>query len=179
MFCWKINENAEMRLLEERHAEALFLLADQNRAYLREWLPRVFSSLEETRKFIRENLEQFTTNRGFGAGIWWKKELAGFISLREINWSDRYGVISYWLGASYQGHGLVTASCRAIINYGFGELGLNRLEMQCGETNQRSRAIPEKLGFTQEGKLRQAQWLYDHYIDLVIYGLLASEWRMH
>jgi ribosomal-protein-serine acetyltransferase len=41
----------------------------------------------------------------------------------------------------------------------------------------KSRAIPEKLGFVQEGITRQEEWLYDHYVDHVIYGLLAKDWH--
>jgi ribosomal-protein-serine acetyltransferase len=53
---------------------------------------------------------------------------------------------------------------------------LNKVEIHCAVDNKRSRAIPERLGFTQEGIIRANQWLYDHYVDDVIYGMLASEW---
>lgn len=43
--------------------------------------------------------------------------------------------------------------------------------------NLRSRRIPERLGFTQEGVLRQVRWRKDHFDDHVVYGMLASEWR--
>ena len=48
--------------------------------------------------------------------------------------------------------------------------------IHCAVGNRRSRAIPERLGFTQEGIARDAEWLYDHYVDLVTYSLLAPEW---
>ena len=43
--------------------------------------------------------------------------------------------------------------------------------------NHKSRAIPERFGFKKEGMIRQAEWLYDHYVDHIIYGLLAREWK--
>ncbi len=72
---------------------------------------------------------------------------------------------------------MVTKSCRVLIDYAFNELKLNRVEMRCGVENKKSRNIPEKLGFREEGVVRQAGWLHDHFVDYVIYGMLASEWR--
>ena len=71
----------------------------------------------------------------------------------------------------------MTEACRAMLNYGFDVLGLNKIEIRCATGNTRSCAIPRRLGFTQEGIIRQAEWLYDHYVDLVLYWMLASEWR--
>jgi ribosomal-protein-serine acetyltransferase len=63
------------------------------------------------------------------------------------------------------------------VNYGLHDLGLNRVEIRAAEFNTRSRAIPERLGFTQEGIIRQAEWLYDYYVDHVVYGMLSEEWK--
>jgi len=67
----------------------------------------------------------------------------------------------------------VYGACR----YFFDALGLNRVEIRCDPANTRSRAIPERLGFTQEGVLRQVGTLSHGYYDHVVYGLLAHEWR--
>jgi ribosomal-protein-serine acetyltransferase len=179
MFRYRIDEETELRLLEERHAQELFALIDQNRTYLREWLPWVdgTTSLEDTRKFIRFSLEQFARNEGFNAGIWYHSKLAGVIGHHKINWANRKTSIGYWLGVSFQGKGLMTKSCRAVVNYDLNELKLNRIEIRCAVENRKSRAIPERLGFRQEGIIRQAEWLYDHFVDLVVYGMLADEWK--
>ena len=71
----------------------------------------------------------------------------------------------------------MTKSCLALINYAFDELKLNRVEMHCGVENKRSRKIPEKLGFIEEGVVRQAGWLHGRFVDFVIYGILANEWE--
>jgi RimJ/RimL family protein N-acetyltransferase len=70
---------------------------------------------------------------------------------------------------------IMTKACEAFIEYGFNGLNLNRIEIRVAEGNMKSRAIPERLGFTEEGKIRQAEWLYDHYVDHIIYGLLAED----
>lgn len=178
MFICRLDAEAELRLLEDRHAAELFLLTDQNRGHLRRWLPWVdaTTSIEITRKFIKNALKQFSTNRGFQTGIWYQGRLVGVIGYHRIDWFNRKTSIGYWLGASFQGKGLMTKACRALVDYAFGELKLNRVEIRCAAQNKRSRAIPERLGFVQEGISRQAEWLYDHYVDHVIYGMLASEW---
>ena len=179
MFRFRIDDDTELRLLENRHAEELFALTDQNREHLRRWLPWLDNnrSLEDTRAFIAKSLIQYANNKGFPTGIWFKGALAGVIGYNTIDCSVRTASIGYWIGASFQGQGLVTGACRALIDYAFNGLGLNRVEIRCATGNKKSQAIPERLGFKQEGTVRQAEWLYDHFVDHAVYGMLASEWQ--
>jgi len=179
MFMLRLDADTELRLLEERHALELHALTDQNREHLRRWLPWVdaTSSVEVTRRFIQKGLKQFAAHRGFQAGIWHKGTLAGVIGYHKIDWHNRKTSLGYWLAASFEGKGIITKASRALIEYAFHELKLNRIEIRCAIENKRSRGIPERLGFIQEGTSRQAEWLYDHYVDHVIYGMLASEWQ--
>jgi ribosomal-protein-serine acetyltransferase len=65
-----------------------------------------------------------------------------------------------------------------MLDYLFDELGLHRVEIRCGTGNTRSCAIPERLGFTREGVLRQGEWVNDRWVDLVVWGMLEVEWRV-
>jgi ribosomal-protein-serine acetyltransferase len=179
LFSFRIDADTELRLLENRHTEELFALTNQNREYLRKWLPWLDNnkSVEDSRAFITRSLIQYASNEGFPTGIWFKGVLAGVIGYNKIEWSNRTASIGYWVGASFQGKGLATRACRALIDHAFNEFGLNRVEIRCATGNKKSRAIPERIGFTQEGTIRQAEWLYDHFVDHVVYGMLASEWR--
>jgi ribosomal-protein-serine acetyltransferase len=178
MFSYALNEDTELRLLEVRHAQTLFDLTDRNRAHLRQWLPWLDSTqtVEDTRNFIKDTLQQFAVNEGFQAGIWYQEQLAGVVGYHKIDWFNRQVEIGYWLGAEFQGRGLMTQACRALIDHAFHELKLNRVTIRCAVGNTRSCAIPERLGFVREGVISQGEWLYDHYADLVVYGMLASEW---
>jgi len=71
----------------------------------------------------------------------------------------------------------VTNSMKALIDFAFNYLKLNRIEVRVAVGNIRSRTIPKVLGFHEEGRLRDAEWLYDHYVDQVVYGLTATEWK--
>ncbi|CAN5853453.1 GNAT family protein [soil metagenome] len=178
MFACPVAERTELRLLEERHADELALLVDRNREHLRAWLPWVDGSRTpaDARIFIAGAMRRWGQNNGFTAGIWHEGEMAGTIGLHAIDWSSRASSIGYWIGSDFQGKGIATAACRAVLDHAFGALGLNRVEIRCAPANRRSRAVPERLGFTKEGTLRQVQLLYDRYTDLVVYAMLADEW---
>lgn len=171
----KVGEEIELRQFEERHAEELFALIEQNRRRLY-WLP-ASHSLEDTRKFIRHWLEKSAESKGFKAGIWCGGALAGAVGFNNIDWQNKSVSLGYWLAAPFEGRGFVTQSCRVLIDHAFGGLGLNRVEIRCAAGNRRSRAIPERLGFTMEGVLRQAEWVGGRKDDQVVYGLLAGEWE--
>lgn len=85
--------------------------------------------------------------------------------------------MGYWLAENCTGKGIITKSCKVIINYAFETLALNRIEIKCGTGNYKSKGIPEKLGFVQEGILHQAEYLNDGYIDLYLYSLLKKDWK--
>jgi ribosomal-protein-serine acetyltransferase len=179
MFRYPLAAGAELRLLELHHAEQVFDLVEQNREHLRRWLTWVDTThtVHDSRTFIRNTLQQFADNRGFSAGIWYQGALAGVIGYNYIDWQDSKAEFGYWLGEPFQGRGLMTRACRALMSHAFDELYLNRVEILCATGNARSRAIPERLGFTQEGVLRQAEWLTDRFVDLVVYAMLVSDWR--
>jgi len=166
-------------LLEPRHALDLFELVNSNRAQLREWLPFVdgYKSIKVATQFITRNREENSGEKGLVMGIWAGKLLAGVITFDTIDWSNRAALIGFWLGKSFQGKGIMTRSCNALIDLAFDELRLNRIEISCAVENRRCRLIPERLGFKQEGVSRQREWLYDHFVDTVSYGMLASEWK--
>jgi len=99
------------------------------------------------------------------------------VGYNQIDWQNRIGSIGYWLAEAYQGKGLMTTSCKALIDYGFGVLNLNRLVIACATENKPSRAIPKRLGFFHEGATRDAEWLYDHFVDHEIYAKLHRDWH--
>jgi ribosomal-protein-serine acetyltransferase len=179
MFSIPIDAFAALELLQEEHAPDVFALVERNRTHLRQWLPWLDqnTSVEHTASFIRGALRRFADHNGMTCGIRSGATLVGVIGLHLIDWPNRKTSIGYWVGQEHQGKGLVTSACAVLLDHCFGDLALNRVEIQCAVANRRSCAIPERLGFTREGVLRQGEWLYDHFVDLASYALVASEWR--
>ena len=54
-------------------------------------------------------------------------------------------------------------------------MGLHRVEIRCAIDNHRSRAVPHRLGFRLEGQMREAEWLYNHWVDHAVYAGLATD----
>jgi ribosomal-protein-serine acetyltransferase len=99
------------------------------------------------------------------------------IGFNRIDRLERIGYIGYWLAQSHRGKGIMTESCRSLINYGFNTLKLNRVVIACATANQRSRAIPLRLGFTHEGVVRDAEWLYTEFVEHDLYALPVEDWK--
>ena len=179
MFTYKLDEVSELGLLEERHSGELAELTDHNREHLREWLPWLDDNrtVEDSKNFIRATLKQFAGNNGFQAGIWYEGRLAGVAGYHGINWGNRRTSLGYWLAEEFEGKGLMTKSCNALTTHAFGAYGLNRVTIACATGNKKSRAIPERLGFELEGVEREAEWLYDHFVDHALYGMLVRDWE--
>jgi ribosomal-protein-serine acetyltransferase len=179
MFRAQIRDNLYLQLLEERHASEVFSLVDQDRSYLREWLPWVDSTetIDDTVSFIRSSLEQFASGKGFVAGIWSDQRFCGVIGTHKLDLLNRKGEIGYWLGRSFQRQGIMTAACRAVVTHLLGAMDLNRVAIHCARENEKSCAVAVRLGFTEEGLAREAQFLHGHFHDLRRFVMLKKDWK--
>lgn len=179
MFHLDITPDLELRLLTEAHSQMLYDLIERNRVYLRTWLSWVDSTraLDDTRRMIRFGLRQHARSSGMNAGIWYHNQLVGVVSYNYIDTVRGLTEIGYWLDEAHQGYGLMTAACRAMTDYAFSWLALKRVEIRCAQHNIRSRAVPERLGFVEEGIAPQLDWTADHYVESVVYSMLAANWQ--
>jgi ribosomal-protein-serine acetyltransferase len=174
----RISDDLELRLLELADAAELFALTDANRRYLRQWLPwlDIITQVDDTRDFIARTMQQFADREALVAAIWAGGKIVGLVGFNRIEQQDRIGYIGYWLAESYTGKGIMTKSCESLINYGFTTLKLDRVVIACATENHRSRAIPFRLGFTHEGVVRDAEWLYQEFVEHDIYALSIEDW---
>jgi ribosomal-protein-serine acetyltransferase len=181
MFTHRIDDELELRLYEEADTEALFALVDANREHLRRWLiwPNRIRSVEDERAFVAANRDRFAKENGFNAGIWLSGSLVGGIGFHYLDRDHRKTEIGYWLAASAQGKGVMTRTVRAMLAHAFGHWRLHRVIVYAATENRRSRAVVERVGFTLEGIVREAEWLGDRFVDLAQYSMLEQEWARH
>ena len=76
---------------------------------------------------------------------------------------------------NHWGRGLGSAISRALVRYGFRELNLHRIYLKVLSTNERAISVYRRLGFQQEGVLRDEQFRDGRYVDVIVMGLLENE----
>jgi ribosomal-protein-serine acetyltransferase len=174
----EVEPGLELRQFTMADAAGLYVVVNQNRAYLRQWLPWVdrTQSVDDIRDFIAARAEQFECSQGPNAAIWLRGRIIGTVGCHPIDWSNWHCSIGYWLEAGCQGKGIMTRCCTSLLDYLFQDTGLHRVTIQCGTENHKSCAIPQRLGFTREGVLRQAEWVNDRWLDLIAWSMLDREW---
>ena len=174
----RVSDDCALTPLAPQDAHELFSITDASRAHLRLWLPWLDSikRVEDTRAFIRAAETQSTHNNGTQLAIRRSGRIVGVVGHHQIDWRNRMTSLGYWVAQEHQGCGVVSAACRALVTHAFTHAQLNRVEIRCAVDNHKSRAIPQRLGFTQEGLIRDAEWLYDHFVDHIVYAMLAREW---
>jgi ribosomal-protein-serine acetyltransferase len=166
-----------LRLLDDTDAEALYAQVDRERERLSPWLPwAADETLAGVRSFITASREQEAQNNGFQVALVRDDEIIGVLGFHAISWLHRSTTIGYWLAAGHEGRGIMTTTVRALVDHAFSAWELHRVEIRAAVENHRSRAIPERLGFVQEGVLRDAERVAGRYLDEVVYSMLAPDW---
>ena len=175
----KVSDNLILRPVNPEDAKTLFSLTDNDREYLREWLPWVDGTKteEDTLDYITFSQKGEKEGRLLNLAIVWKGKVVGITGFNNIDRTNHIATIGYWLGNEYQGNGIMTSAVQTLTEYAFKELLMNKVEIHAAEENKKSRSIPERLGYAHEGTLRSNGWLYDHFVDHVVYGILADEWH--
>lgn len=148
-------------------------------AHLGGFMPKVvrLNTLESAQSYLHSVVE----SNGEGELLEWHifdgVILCGAIRLNHIEPENRKVSIGYYIGARFQGRGLATSSIRAVLRFVFEKLEFNRVQLKCASTNVASQRVAERLGFSWEGLLRQAELIDGQYVDHYVYGLLRSEFN--
>jgi ribosomal-protein-serine acetyltransferase len=174
-----INDDTHLDLVDPAHAPEFMALINRSRPYLRQWLAWLdrTTNVQELLGFIHSSLQVVAHQKGVVLWIWNQGKIVGIIHLREIDMANRQAMIGYWVGEEFRGKGFAKQATRALCGYAFRERGLNRIEIRCATGNTASQAVPQSLGFVREGVLRDKEWLYDHFVDHIVFSVLAKDWN--
>ena len=174
----KIDSQLSLHLARPELAPAVFAAVDNQREYLRKWLPWVDQTgkMEDTEAYIKESMRSNTDGTRLTTFIVYGEKLAGSVSAVSFNKDNKSCEVGYWLHKDLQGRGIMTRACQAFVDHLFKAKSLNRIEIKVAAKNLESQAIPMRLGFKREGVLREGLLIYAKYHDLVLFGLLRKEW---
>lgn len=163
----EIDSELYLELLNESHAPEIFDLTEKNRVYLDKWLPWVkyTKSKEDTLIFIKNSTEQFKNKTGLQTVIKYKNQIAGLIGLVEVSYLRNVTEIGYWLGEEFTGKGIMTRSCKALTDHTFREFKVNRINIICDVNNTASQNVPKRLGYFNQGILKNDKYLNGEYGD--------------
>ncbi len=170
-------ERLRLRWFREEDAAANFAVFSDPEV-TRYWSRAPWTELEQSVQMIASTM----ANCADGSGLRFAIEplaggdIIGNVSLFHFVDDSRRCDIGYALASRHWGHGYVSEALRAVIDYGFRELALNRIEADVDPANAASRRVLEKLGFREEGYMPERWIVQGEPADTVNYGLLKRYW---
>ena len=148
-------ERVLVRPFLESDAAALQEAVAESRQHLRPWMPwaDTYHSVEDAQDYIIRTQAQWLLRENMGLSFWEQASgrFLGGTGLHPRNWEIGHFEIGYWVRASATGHGYVTEAAHLLTEFAFDKLEANRVRIRCDERNERSAAVPRRLGFVYEG----------------------------
>tara|TARA_B100001964_G_C13874063_1_gene440010 strand:- start:71 stop:607 length:537 start_codon:yes stop_codon:yes gene_type:complete len=105
--------------------------------------------------------------------------LIGCCGLVYINWKDRHADLSLYIGKNdlyIDDNGLAEESCKLLLDYAFSDIGLNKVWTEIYEFDQKKYNLFEKIGFSQDGVLRQNYWFEGKWWNSIILSFLNKDY---
>jgi len=113
-----------------------------------------------------------------GIRLHYSDDLIGYVEIDGIQWAHGCGWLAIGIGnPSQRQKGYGTEAMQLLLRFAFHELNLHRLQLSVFSYNEAAIRLYEKLGFTREGAFREYLQRDGKRYDMLLYGLLASEWE--
>ena len=162
----------------EDFAEPIWKAKESSLEELRPWMSWAEEDLEGIVIFTRRCQQQWS------AGLEWnftildpEDEVIGCASIFGYVPRYRKAEVGYWIRSDRTGNGFAAEAVSALVGFGFEHIGLHRIELHCGISNDRSIRVAEKLGFEREGTMRHALRTASDWYDAYLYALLATDMK--
>jgi [ribosomal protein S5]-alanine N-acetyltransferase len=169
-----------LREIRTEDAEAIFATASDEET-MRFIGRETHQTIEDTRDYMRLQQVRYDERTVIRWGITLRDDdhdrVIGSCSLHHFDEGYHRAEIGYELNRDYWGQGIMPEAVSAVLTYGFGEMGLHRIEAIIDDANTRSKSLLLRLGFQYEGNLRQRFVSRNGFEDEYHYGLLRDEWR--
>jgi RimJ/RimL family protein N-acetyltransferase len=100
----------------------------------------------------------------------------GMVMLRAIDWVNRNAMFGLWVSPDAHGRGIGSASCEQMLAIGFDQLDLHKIALDVLTSNERALSIYRRVGFTEEGRLREQVFVDGEYVDVLRMALTKATW---
>ena len=178
-----LTDRLRLRTYQESDTNAFYNLVQENKTRLAPAFPsrvQVTNRYEEALRLIKRFRVDWQLGQVYAFGIWRQDpdKYIGDMSLKNFDHSVPKAEIGYYLDDSSEGKGYGTEALRAVINFAFTRVGVNKLYIRCALHNSRSYGLAERCGFRREGLIRQD--FRDHtrqLIDVYYYGLTRADFN--
>ncbi|GAA4009218.1 GNAT family N-acetyltransferase [Deinococcus rubellus] len=151
-----------LRVPTAEDGPAMAALVNANLEHLRPWLPwaQMPRTPEQQQGSMARAHDKFLQGEDLMYLMLLEGQPIGSCGIHRIDWAVPSGDIGYWLDQRREGHGYVTETARALTELALkpaaaGGLGFERLEIRCDARNLKSAAVPERLGFELEARLKR------------------------
>lgn len=138
-------------------------------------------SLNDTRTYIESLIQKYEANEAYYWGIINKETNKLIGRTGYIHWDliHEKTEVGFAISSPYWNQGMITEATSRIIEYGFTQIGFNRIEGRCNVDNQGSGRVMEKLGMKLEGVLRGQLKIKGEFIDQRMYAILKHDYEMN
>ncbi|MFB7156705.1 GNAT family N-acetyltransferase [Lysinibacillus sp. NPDC056232] len=164
-----------LRPISLNDLEAMFhYTSSKNVARYVTWDPH--KSLEETKMFVELVLNGYTQGNHLLWGIEYEQKLIGTIDFVSFNDQQKCAEIGYVLSEDYWNQGITTEAVKKLIDYGFNELKIVRIQARCFEDNIGSQKVMEKSGMLFEGTLRKSMFVKGYHRNVKLYAITDDDY---
>lgn len=168
-----------LRPLEMKDIDAIFaIFSDQET--MKYWSSLPWSNVNQSKEMIRKDQKEMASGGYLRLGLELisSGKLIGTCQLFSFDKQNKRAEIGYILGKHHWRQGFMTEALKSLINYGFNELQLHRVEADIDPENTASAGILTKLGFVKEGHLKERWLVGDKFLDSYLFGLLRKDWKV-
>lgn len=165
-----------LRFFQPSDAAALFAIFSDP-AVVRYWSSAAWTDIGQAQASIADALAAYDSGAGLRMAIVLREtdELIGYINLYAIHHANRRCEIGYALASAHWGRGYLAEAMAALLEHAFTAMDLNRIEADIDPRNSASEKLLLRMGFRQEGYMRE-RWIVNGEIcDTAFYGLLRSD----
>lgn len=175
-----LDEHTLLRSYQPPDAAALFRAVNNSRAELRPWLNWVDLTTKEQHslQYIQHAIAREHEQRALSLGIFRNQEIIGGLGMQEWDQQLHKAEVGYWIARDWQRQGIGRKAVSRFLDFLFHRLHLNKVELKVVGSNEASRHFALSLGAKPEACLRMSVLRHGSLEDLLVFGILAKEWKM-